>query len=254
MALNNFFAQKLTCVLHICSWSLPFTHLLSVCPAPRFLVEKLDSMLEEGKVLKQSGKEFLSALPNHTKMFTVCNNIMNQIYWVNASLKSVSPINGLAHSVPVSDFDAFDKGEPTPAAPTSPPSIPIPVPQPGTSQTQSKKWKASAAFGSQQQMEAQVEEQEEEEEADDGGDEGAGAKKKSFTKELRTGIYEPCNKTLYTEYRCYDVDIADPRYNTKRGALTVFVPQENECHCGKMCYDQADLAVHVTNDHPANFV
>ena len=103
-------------------------------------------------------------------------------------------------------------------------------------------------------MKAQVEEQEEEEEADDGGDEGAGAKMKRFTKELRTGIYEPCSKTLYTEYRCYDVDITDPRYKTKRGARTVFVSQENECHCGKMCDDQADLALHVTNDHPANSV
>ena len=64
---------------------------------------------------------------------------MNQIYWVNASLKSVSPINGVAHCVKVSDFDTFDTGEPAPAAPPSPPSIPIPVPQPGTSQTQPKK-------------------------------------------------------------------------------------------------------------------
>ena len=71
---------------------------------------------------------------------------MNQIYWVNASLKSVSPINGMAYSVPVSDFDAFGIGEPAPAALPSPPSIPIP--QPGTSQTQPKKWKATAAFGS----------------------------------------------------------------------------------------------------------
>ena len=101
-------------------------------------------------------------------------------------------------------------------------------------------------------MEAKEKEQEQED--DDGGDEGAGTKKKKFTKEQRTGIYEPCNKTLYTEYRCCDVDITDPRYNTKRGAPTVFVPQQNECHCGKMCDDQADLAQHVTNDHPANSV
>ena len=183
-------------------------------------------------------------------MFTVCNNIMSQIYLVNASLRSVSPINGLAHSVPVSDFDAFDIGEPAPAAPPSPP--PIPVPQPGTSQTQPKKGKATAAFGSQLQMEAQ--EKEHEEESHEGGDGDAGAKKKRFTKEVRPGIYEPCNKDLYTEYRCYGVDITDPRYITKRGAPTVFVPQENECHCGKMCDDQADLASHVSNDHPANSV
>ena len=149
MALNNVskyyaksctkFAQKLTYVPHICSWSLPFSNLPSVCPALGFLVEKLNSMLEAGEVIKQSGKDFLSALPRERNMFTVSNNIMNQIYWVNASLKSVSPINGLAHNVPVSDLDAFDIGEPAPAALPSPPSIPIPVPQPGTSQTQLKK-------------------------------------------------------------------------------------------------------------------
>ena len=61
-------------------------------------------------------------------------------------------------------------------------------------------------------------------------------------------------KNLELVFRCYDVDITDPRYNTKRGAPTVFVPQENECHCSKMCDDQADLALHVTNDHPANSV
>ena len=75
---------------------------------------------------------------------------MNQIYWVNASLKSVSPINGMAHCVKALDFDALYIGEPAPAAPPSPPSIPIPVPQPGTNQTQPKKRKATAAFGSQQ--------------------------------------------------------------------------------------------------------
>ena len=136
-------AQKLTYVFHICSWSLPFSHLPSVHPAPGFLVEKLDSMLEAGEFIKQSGKEFLSALPKDSKMFTVCNNIMNQIYWVNASLKSVSPINGMTHSVPVSDFDAFDIG--APAAPPSAPPIPVPSPEPGTShQTQPKKRKATA--------------------------------------------------------------------------------------------------------------
>ena len=132
-------AQNLTYVLHICSWSLPFSHLPSVCPAPGFLVEKLDSMLEGEEVIKQPGKEFLSVLRRDSNIFTVCINIMNQIYWVNASLKSVSPINGMAHSVSVSDSDAFDIGEPVPAALPSPPSILIPVPQPGTSQTQSKK-------------------------------------------------------------------------------------------------------------------
>ena len=40
----------------------------------------------------------------------------------------------------------------------------------------------------------------------------------------------------------------------QRGAPTVFVPQQNECHCGQMCDDPADLAQHVSNDHPPNSV
>ena len=158
-------------------------------------------------------------LPKDSKMFQV----MNQIYWVNASLKSISPVNGMVHNVPLTDFDSFEIGEPAHPAPPSPPSIPIPTPQPGTSQTATKKRKATAAFGSEkQQMEGQVEEEEEED--GDGGDEGAGGKKERFTKEIRTGIYEPCNKDIYTEYRCYKVDIKDPRYNTKRGAPYSFYP------------------------------
>ena len=131
----------------------------------------------------------------------------------------------MVHNVPLSHFYFFEIGEPAPPAPPSPPSIPIPIPLPGTSQATTKKRKVTAAFGSEkQQMEAQVEEEEEED--GDGGDEGAGAKKKRFTKEIRTGIYEPCNKDIYTQYRCYKVDIKDPRYNTKRGALTVFIPDK----------------------------
>ena len=72
--------QKLDYVLHICSWSIPFSHLPSVHPAPGFLVEILDSMLEAGEVIKQSGKEFLSALPMDSNMFTVCNNILNECH------------------------------------------------------------------------------------------------------------------------------------------------------------------------------
>ena len=228
---------------------VPFFHLPSVRPAPGYIVEKVDSMLEAGDVIKQSGKELLSALPKDSKMFQVMNQIMNQIYRVNASLKSISPVNGMVHNVPLTDFDSFEIGEAAPAAPPSPPSIPIPTPQPGTSQTTTKKRKATAAFGSEkQQMEGQVEEEEEED--GDGGDEGAGGKKKRFTKEIRTGIYEPCNKDINTEYRCYKVDIKDPRYNTKRGAPTVFIPDKTECHCGKKCDSDADLALHVTEEHP----
>ena len=96
-------------------------------------------MLETGDVIKQSGKELLGALPKDSKMFQVMNQIMNQIYWVNASLKSISPVNGMVHNVPLTDFDSFEIGEPAPPAPPSPPSIPIPTPQPGTSQTTTKK-------------------------------------------------------------------------------------------------------------------
>ena len=71
-------------------------------------------------------------------MFQVMNQIMNQIYWVNASLKSNSPVNGMVHNVPLTDFGSFEIGEPAPPAPPSPPSIPIPTPQPGTSQTTTK--------------------------------------------------------------------------------------------------------------------
>ena len=82
------------------------------------------------------------------------------------------------------------------------------------------------------------EQQEEEKDDGDGGDEGAGKKKRKFTKELRTGIYTPCN----SEYRCYKVNIKDPRYNIKRGAPTSFVPDSYECHCGKKCEDDPELA------------
>ena len=194
-------------------------------PAPAYLVEKLDSMLEAADVLKQSGKEFLSAVPKDHKMFEATAQVLNHIYWVNASLKSLGPVNGMVQHVPISDFDCFDVGTPAPPAPPSPPSLPHPAAQPGPSGLQ-KKRTATAAFGSAEQQEQQSEivdpvdpeeQQEEEKDDSDGGDEGAGKKKRKFTKELRTGIYTPCNSDCYLEYRCYKVNIKDPRYNTKRG-------------------------------------
>ena len=98
-----------------------------MCPAPAYLVEKLDSMLEAADVLKQSGKEFLSAVPKDHKMFEATAQVMNHIYWVNASLKSLSPVNGMVQHVPISDFDCFDIGTPAPPAPPSPPSLPPPA-------------------------------------------------------------------------------------------------------------------------------
>ena len=147
-------AFKVTYILHFLLPYVPFFHLPSVHPAPGYVVEKGDSMLEAGDVIKQSGKE-LCALPKDSKMFQVMNQLMNQIYWVNASLNSISPVNGMVHNVPLTDFDSFEIGEPAPPAPPSPPSIPIPTPQPGTSQTTTKERKATYAFGSEkQQMEA----------------------------------------------------------------------------------------------------
>ena len=125
-------------------------------PAPAYLVEKLDSMLEAADVLKQSGKEFLSAVPKDHKMFDAIAQVMNYIYWVNASLKSLSPVNGMVQHVPISDFDCFDVGTPAPAAPPSPPSLPPPAAQPGPSGHQKKKT-ATAAFGSAEQQEQQSE-------------------------------------------------------------------------------------------------
>ena len=108
--LNNFLsplkiAFKVTYILHFFLPYIPFFHLPSVHPAPGYVVEKLDSMLEAGDVIKQLGKELLCALPKDSKMFQVLNQIMNQIYLVNASLKSISPVNGMVHKVPLSDFD-----------------------------------------------------------------------------------------------------------------------------------------------------
>ena len=83
-------------------------------------------MLEAADVLKQSGKEFLSAVPKDHQMFEATAQVMNHIYWVNGSLKSLSPVNGMVQHVPISDFDCFDVGTPAPPAPPSPPSLPPP--------------------------------------------------------------------------------------------------------------------------------
>ena len=72
--------QSYLCI-HFLLPYVPFFHLLSVRPAPGYVVEKVDSMLEAGDVIKQLGKELLCALLKDSKMFQV----MNQIYWVNAS-------------------------------------------------------------------------------------------------------------------------------------------------------------------------
>ena len=80
------------------------------------------------------------------------------------------------------------------------------------------------------------------------------AKRNSLLKNKELVFMNPVTKLCIQNTGAMVWMLLTPRYNTKRGSPTVFVPQQNECHCGKMCDDQADLAQHVTNDHPANSV
>ena len=73
---------------------------------------KKESMLEVADVLKSSGKELLSLVPRESKFADTINKIQNAIYWLNASLKSLSPCNGHVTKIPVSDFDVPQFGEP----------------------------------------------------------------------------------------------------------------------------------------------
>ena len=83
-----------------------------VCPALSFVVEKIESMLEAADVLKPSGKELLSLVPRDSKFMETTNKIQNAIYWLNASLKALSPCNRHFTEIPVSDFDVPQFGEP----------------------------------------------------------------------------------------------------------------------------------------------
>ena len=69
-------------------------------------------MLEAADVLKSSGKELLCLLPKDSQFIRTTNKIQNAIYWLNASLKSLSPCNGYVTQIPVSDFDVPEFGEP----------------------------------------------------------------------------------------------------------------------------------------------
>ena len=75
-------------------------------------VEKIESMLETAEVLKSSEKELLSIVPRDSKFMQTTNKIQNAIYWLNASLKSLSACNGHVTEIPVSDFDVPQFGEP----------------------------------------------------------------------------------------------------------------------------------------------
>ena len=48
------------------------------------------------------------------------------------------------------------------------------------------------------------------------------------------------------------VNIKDPKYNTKRGAPTRFVPDDTMCHCGESFDTPGEVAQHLSQDHPAN--
>ena len=76
-----------------------------------YAVEKIESMLEAADVLKSSGKE-LCLLPRDFQFMQTTNKIQNAIYWLNASLKSLSPCNGHVTEIPVSDFDIPEFGQP----------------------------------------------------------------------------------------------------------------------------------------------
>ena len=76
------------------------------------------------------------------------------------------------------------------------------------------------------------------------------------SKKFQKVLPDPCNKEtdLYKEYHCYFVNIKDPRYNTKRGAQTRFVPDDTMCHCGESFDSPGEVAQHVSQQHPANCI
>ena len=80
-------------------------------PGTQLAVEKVESMLEAADGLKSSGKE-LSLVPRESKFADATNKIQNAIYWLNASLKALSPCNGHVTEIPFSDFDVPQFGEP----------------------------------------------------------------------------------------------------------------------------------------------
>ena len=91
---------------------LPNAFSITVCPALSYAVEKIESTLEAADVLKSSGKELLSLVPSDSKFMQTTNKIQNAIYWLNASLKDLSPCNGHVTEIPVSDFDVPQFREP----------------------------------------------------------------------------------------------------------------------------------------------
>ena len=201
-------------------------------------------MLEAADVLKSSGKELLSLVSRESKFADAANKIQNAVYWLNASLKALSPCNGHVTEIPVSDFDVPQFGEPVFTQQQQQPLLqeqPT-VPLPSTLRT--KHTVPAAAAGSAEQQATDVVN------VDDPDDPAKGPKQ--FQKVLP----DPCNKgtDLYKEYHCYFVNIKDPRYNTKRDAPTRFVPDDTMCHCGESFDSPGEVAQHVSQQHPANCV
>ena len=91
---------------------LPNASSITVHPMLSYAVEKIESMLEAADVLKSSGKELLCLLPRDSQFMQTTNKIQNAIYWLNASLKSLSPCNGYVTEIPVSNFNVPEFGEP----------------------------------------------------------------------------------------------------------------------------------------------
>ena len=54
-------------------------------------------------------------------------------------------------------------------------------------------------------------------------------------------------------YKCYRVDINNPKYDTKQDPPSgSWAPISPQCYCGVQCTDAGDLATHKSNSHPGN--
>ena len=84
----------------------------SITVHPSYAVEKIESIPEAADVLKSSKKKLLCLVPRDLKFTQTTNKIQNAIYWLNASLKTLSPCNGHVTEIPVSDYDVPQFGEP----------------------------------------------------------------------------------------------------------------------------------------------
>ena len=89
---------------------LPNAFFISVPPVLSYAVEKLESMLETAEVLKSCCP--LSLIPRDSKFMQTTTKIQNAIYWLNASLKALSPCNVHFTEIPVIDFDVPQFDEP----------------------------------------------------------------------------------------------------------------------------------------------